>query len=102
MLSFMHVVDLLKYTTKKISMLLSSFVTRSSRLLRMPVSLSLAPWPSHCLCPAISLVEILIADGMRLYVSDNKVILTEGFDGVVPVKYFEKIESWPDRQPISY
>lgn len=47
-------------------------------------------------------VRKALEDGMRLYVSDNKVILTEGFDGVVPVKYFEKIESWPDRQPISY
>ncbi|KAL6558956.1 hypothetical protein OROMI_019306 [Orobanche minor] len=37
-------------------------------------------------------------EGMKLYVSDNKVILTEGFDGVVPVKYFQKIESWPQRQ----
>ena len=34
---------------------------------------------------------------MKLYISDNKVILTEGFDGVVPVKYFEKIETWPGR-----
>ncbi|KAH1119256.1 hypothetical protein GLYMA_17G200100v4 [Glycine max] len=31
--------------------------------------------------------------GMKLYISDNKVILTEGFDGVVPPKYFEKIKS---------
>lgn len=43
-----------------------------------------------------------IVDGMKLYISDNKVILTEGFDGVVPVKYFEKIESWPDRQTIPF
>ena len=39
---------------------------------------------------------------MKLYISDNKVILTEGLDGVVPVKYFKKIESWPDRQPIPF
>ncbi|KAG4144797.1 hypothetical protein ERO13_D05G060998v2 [Gossypium hirsutum] len=26
----------------------------------------------------------------------------EGFDGVVPVKCFEKIESWPDRKPIPF
>ncbi|KAL5571943.1 hypothetical protein UlMin_021540 [Ulmus minor] len=45
-------------------------------------------------------VKKALEDGMKLYVSDNKVILTEGFDGVVPVKYFEKIESWPDRQLI--
>lgn len=40
------------------------------------------------------------ADGMKFYISDNKVILTEGFDGVVPVKYFRTIETWPGRQPI--
>nr|GEV85808.1 tRNA 2'-phosphotransferase 1-like isoform X1 [Tanacetum cinerariifolium] len=38
--------------------------------------------------------------GMKLYISDNKVILTEGFDGVVPVEYFKRIESWPDRKLI--
>lgn len=43
-----------------------------------------------------------IAEGMKLYISDNNVILTEGFDGIVPVKYFEKIESWPDRKPILF
>lgn len=43
-----------------------------------------------------------LEEGMKLYISDNKVILTEGFDGVVPVKYFEKIESWPDRRSISF
>ncbi|KAM7472103.1 hypothetical protein LguiA_010286 [Lonicera macranthoides] len=47
-------------------------------------------------------VRKALEGGMKLYLSDNKVILTEGFDGVVPVKYFEKIESWPDRQPISF
>ncbi|KAK4271039.1 hypothetical protein QN277_019791 [Acacia crassicarpa] len=41
-------------------------------------------------------------EDMKLYISENKVILTEGFDGVVPVKYFEKIESWPSRQPIVF
>lgn len=44
----------------------------------------------------------LLSDGMKLYVSDNQVILTEGFDGVVPVKYFERILSWPDRQAIPF
>jgi 2'-phosphotransferase len=39
---------------------------------------------------------------MKLYISDNKVILTEGFDGAVPAKYFVKIESWPDRKPIVF
>lgn len=47
-------------------------------------------------------VRKALEDGMKLYISDNKVILTEGFDGVVPVKYFEKIESWPDRQTIPF
>ncbi|KAJ0111128.1 hypothetical protein Patl1_00253 [Pistacia atlantica] len=45
-------------------------------------------------------VRKALDDGMKLYMSDNRVILTEGFDGVVPVKYFEKVESWPDRRPI--
>ncbi|XP_009595140.1 uncharacterized protein LOC107808788 isoform X2 [Nicotiana tabacum] len=45
-------------------------------------------------------VRRALADGMKLYISDNKVILTEGFDGAVPVKYFEKVESWPDRKPL--
>eukprot|EP00268_Persea_americana_P037747 TRINITY_DN3745_c0_g1_i1.p1 TRINITY_DN3745_c0_g1~~TRINITY_DN3745_c0_g1_i1.p1 ORF type:complete len:324 (-),score=51.12 TRINITY_DN3745_c0_g1_i1:194-1024(-) len=43
-----------------------------------------------------------LEEGMKLYISDNKVILTEGFDGTVPVKYFEKIETWPGRQPIPF
>ncbi|XP_042046510.1 tRNA 2'-phosphotransferase 1-like isoform X3 [Salvia splendens] len=47
-------------------------------------------------------VKKAMEEGMKLYVSDNKVILTEGFDGVVSVKYFQKIESWPQRQPIPF
>ncbi|KAL6861563.1 hypothetical protein ACP4OV_017263 [Aristida adscensionis] len=47
-------------------------------------------------------VRKALQDGMKLYISDNKVILTEGFDGVVPVKYFEKIETWPGRAPIPF
>ncbi|XP_007052074.2 PREDICTED: tRNA 2'-phosphotransferase 1 isoform X1 [Theobroma cacao] len=47
-------------------------------------------------------VRKALEEGMKLYISDNKVILTEGFDGVVPVKYFEKIESWPDRRPVPF
>ncbi|CAA0813583.1 RNA 2-phosphotransferase- Tpt1 / KptA family [Striga hermonthica] len=43
-----------------------------------------------------------LEEGMKLYISDNKVILTEGFDGAVPVKYFQKIESWPKREPIPF
>lgn len=46
--------------------------------------------------------NFFISEGMKFYISDNKVILTEGFDGIVPVKYFERIESWPDRKPISF
>ncbi|KAJ6938086.1 hypothetical protein NC651_004701 [Populus alba x Populus x berolinensis] len=33
---------------------------------------------------------------------NTRVILTEVFDGTVPVKYFERIESWPDRRPIPF
>lgn len=45
---------------------------------------------------------VTLADGMKLYKSENGVILTEGFDGVVPVKYFQKIESWPKRNPVPF
>lgn len=38
------------------------------------------------------------SEGMKLYFSENKVVLTEGFNGVIPVKYFERIESRPGRQ----
>ncbi|CAN6183183.1 unnamed protein product [Urochloa humidicola] len=44
-------------------------------------------------------VRKALNDGMKLYISGNNVILTEGFGGVVPVKYFEKIETWPGRTP---
>ncbi|KAL5184759.1 tRNA 2'-phosphotransferase 1 [Glycine soja] len=47
-------------------------------------------------------VRKALEESMKLYISDNKVILTEGFDGVVSPKYFERIESWPSRQPISF
>ncbi|XP_028208767.1 tRNA 2'-phosphotransferase 1-like [Glycine soja] len=47
-------------------------------------------------------VRKALEECMKLYISDNKVILTEGFDGVVPPKYFEKIESWPGKQPIPF
>lgn len=46
-------------------------------------------------------VRKALEEGMKLYISDNKVILTEGFDGVVPVNFFHKIETWPGRKPIS-
>ncbi|XP_030468468.1 uncharacterized protein LOC115687138 [Syzygium oleosum] len=47
-------------------------------------------------------VRKALEDGMKIYISDNQVILTEGFDGVVPVKYFDKILSWPDKQVIPF
>ncbi|KAL2472840.1 RNA 2'-phosphotransferase [Forsythia ovata] len=47
-------------------------------------------------------VRKALEEGMKLYMSDNRVILTEGFDGVVPVKFFQKIESWPERELIPF
>ncbi|KAH7685701.1 Phosphotransferase KptA/Tpt1 protein [Dioscorea alata] len=47
-------------------------------------------------------VRKALEEGMKLYISDNKVILTEGFNGVVPVKFLEKIETWPGRQLIPF
>ncbi|KAK4397480.1 tRNA 2'-phosphotransferase 1 [Sesamum angolense] len=47
-------------------------------------------------------VRKALEEGMKLYISDNRVILTEGFDGVVPVKYFLKIESCPKRESIPF
>ncbi|CAN6172327.1 unnamed protein product [Urochloa humidicola] len=47
-------------------------------------------------------VRKVLNDGMKLYISDNNVILTEGYDGFVPVKYFEKIETWPERAPVPF
>ncbi|KAH9313804.1 hypothetical protein KI387_022431 [Taxus chinensis] len=46
-------------------------------------------------------VELALKDAMKLYLSDNKVLLTEGFDGIVLPRYFAKIETWPKREPIS-
>ncbi|KAI3918277.1 hypothetical protein MKX01_041597 [Papaver californicum] len=43
-----------------------------------------------------------LKEGMKLYISENKVILTEGFNGIVPVKYIMKIETWPGRQPVPF
>uniref|UniRef100_M8CBH7 2'-phosphotransferase n=1 Tax=Aegilops tauschii TaxID=37682 RepID=M8CBH7_AEGTA len=47
-------------------------------------------------------VRKALQDGMKLYISDNKVVLTEGFDGVVPVKYLEKMETWTGRPLIPF
>ncbi|KAL0745180.1 hypothetical protein Bca101_102333 [Brassica carinata] len=47
-------------------------------------------------------IKKALEDGIAFYISDNKVILTEGVDGVVPVDYFQKIEPWPSRQPIPF
>ncbi|XP_011005894.1 PREDICTED: tRNA 2'-phosphotransferase 1-like isoform X2 [Populus euphratica] len=47
-------------------------------------------------------VRKALEEGMKLYISDIRVILTEGFDGTIPIKYFERIESWPDRRPIPF
>lgn len=46
-------------------------------------------------------VEKALKDGMKLYLSDNKVLLTEGFNGAVPPKYFKKVETWPEGKPIT-
>lgn len=43
-----------------------------------------------------------LKEGMKFYLSENKVILTEGFNGIVPVKYIMKIETWPGRQPVPF
>jgi 2'-phosphotransferase len=46
-------------------------------------------------------VQKSLEDGMKLYLSDNNVLLTEGLNGIVPPSYFAKIETWPDRELIS-
>ncbi|RZC73297.1 hypothetical protein C5167_048772 [Papaver somniferum] len=43
-----------------------------------------------------------LKEGMKFYISENKVILTEGFKCIVPVKYIMKIETWPGRQPVPF
>ncbi|KFK37321.1 hypothetical protein AALP_AA4G241800 [Arabis alpina] len=47
-------------------------------------------------------IKKALEGGIAFYISDNKVILTEGIDGVLPVEYFQKIESWPDHQAIPF
>ncbi|RID75250.1 hypothetical protein BRARA_B02304 [Brassica rapa] len=44
----------------------------------------------------------LISNKIYFYISDNKVILTESIDSVVPVDYFQKIESWPNRLSVHF
>ncbi|XP_024539348.1 putative tRNA 2'-phosphotransferase isoform X2 [Selaginella moellendorffii] len=44
--------------------------------------------------------EKAMADGMKFYVSDNNVVLTEGFEGCVPCEYFEKVVEWPSKRVI--
>jgi RNA:NAD 2''-phosphotransferase len=39
-------------------------------------------------------MEAAMKDGMIFYISDNKVILTEGINGVIDSKYFSKIENF--------
>ncbi|XP_012572100.1 uncharacterized protein [Cicer arietinum] len=48
-----------------------------------------------------------VISGMRRDVNvliflDVRKALVEGFEGVVPHKYFQKIESWPGREPIPF
>ncbi|CAF2302667.1 BnaA04g26110D [Brassica napus] len=47
-------------------------------------------------------IKKALEDGTAFYISDNKVVLTEGIDGVVSVDYFKKIESWSSRQQIHF
>ncbi|XP_078442036.1 uncharacterized protein LOC144711827 [Wolffia australiana] len=47
-------------------------------------------------------VEKALQEGMKIYKSDNQVILTEGLNGAVPVRFFKKIETWPGRDPIQF
>jgi hypothetical protein len=32
-----------------------------------------------------------LSDGIKFYISENKVVLTEGIDGGIPPKYFKKV-----------
>ncbi|CAG7893805.1 unnamed protein product [Brassica rapa] len=47
-------------------------------------------------------LESIIYNKIYFYISDNKVILTESIDSVVPVDYFQKIESWPNRLSVHF
>ena len=43
-------------------------------------------------------IEIDVAnamkDGMKFYISQNKVILSPGFNKIIPVKYFKRVTSY--------
>lgn len=45
-------------------------------------------------------VHKALKDGMKLYLSENNVLLTEGLNGIVSPSYFAKIETWPDQKLI--
>lgn len=45
----------------------------------------------HSLDPCNALTGVL-ADGVPVYTSTNNVVLTGGIDGVVPPKYFQRVE----------
>ncbi|KAL6214476.1 hypothetical protein ACLB2K_013910 [Fragaria x ananassa] len=56
-----------------------------------------------------SILENALAEGMKFYSSDNKVILTEGFDGVVPVNVAASAKTldegqtkWFGRKAVNY
>lgn len=34
---------------------------------------------------------LCLSDGIKLYISENKVVLTEGINGGIPPKYFKKV-----------
>ncbi|KAH8962732.1 hypothetical protein BDL97_05G115600 [Sphagnum fallax] len=44
-------------------------------------------------------VEKALKGGMKLYMSENRVILTEGFDGSIPPEYFDRVLklAWPEK-----
>ncbi|KAG5597732.1 hypothetical protein H5410_038964 [Solanum commersonii] len=77
-------------------------IVENERLLKPILSVDEVPGMRRDINVLIFLdVRKALEDGMKLYISENRVILTEGIDGVVPVKYFQKMESWPERRPLS-
>lgn len=57
----------------------------------------------HSNCEILIFLDVqkALKDGMKLYLSDNNVLLTEGLNGIIPPSYFAKIETWPNRELIS-